>query len=599
MSTGQATHANDSGNDSGNNNPPLSPEFTNSLSENSHILKNSGWLRGFRVDNINRPQVSPHQVALHVDGATSFIEETNEILTEAITTYNKRESNYAHHGWSAGAIATISPWTSSRIHATNQHNTEGAWVTKKALVVRRRVQVLSQDLVPVSDFVAAIEEALSRPTRFEKFQAVYHTLGRWGDVVPLEIEVGSSLVLTDTEANFARLPRALDNNAAHLSTIKTANMIRKGFSSNVGWSDGAWTTIDVPATEWQPITIVKVIPIFKLLTDDLQTQLAELYAARLAYVPPLTIEPIRWLCTIYDDTDNASRTIASVKIRGTDYIDVLSLIYLDGVSSISRDSATGGLAHPDFTLTNEEYITEILSCFVDEWVRGIQFVTNTGRCSAIYGTLEGIPAVSRSKGGILAGFSINTKKHPKWDYLVSGVRGIWRYDVLSRVPKENDVYSEPKPNNGARTEYGKGFNDRALIGNSSSMYISNVEVRCGDIIDSIQFTYSDTKNEQNGKIKTARHGGSGGTRHQFELRDGEYIVSVSGRFSEEFQCVTQLCFGTNLGRTSEIYGAGKGQGFSAHAPLGEHGRHLRLQYILGKSDSRLNGAMFVWTPDMA
>ncbi|KEP48646.1 jacalin domain protein [Rhizoctonia solani 123E] len=347
------------------------------------------------------------------------------------------------------------------------------------------------------------------------------------------------------------------------------------------------TMIRLTSTEWQPITIIKVVSTISLLADDLQAQLTELYTARLAYIPPLTIDPIRWLCMIYDDTDNASKTIASVKLRNSDYIDCISLTYLDGMPSASRDAGKGGHVQPHFTLINGEHITEVLSCFDGEWVRGIQFVTSAGRCSAIYGIFEGIPAISRSKGGILAGFSINTKKHPTWDYLVTGVRGIWRYDALPRVPKENDVYSDYF---GAST--GKGFNDRALIGNSNSMYISNIEVRSGSQIDSIQFTYSDSKNGQNDKIKTTRHGGSGGTHHQFELGDGEHVVSISGRCNQ--QVVTQLCFGTNLGRTSEIYGMADGQEFSARAPLGENGKSLRLQYILGKRCIYALNLVLIW-----
>ncbi|CAE6491755.1 unnamed protein product [Rhizoctonia solani] len=122
-------------------------------------LKNSGWLCGFRVDNIDKPQVLPHRVALYADGAIPFIEETNEMRTEVATMNDKRKSNYVHHGWSAGAIATVSPWTTSRIHSTNRHNSGGAWVTKKILATRLRIQVLPQDLAPVPEFVVAMEEA--------------------------------------------------------------------------------------------------------------------------------------------------------------------------------------------------------------------------------------------------------------------------------------------------------------------------------------------------------------------------------------------------------------------------------------------------------
>ncbi|KAG8746796.1 hypothetical protein FRC11_012605 [Ceratobasidium sp. 423] len=90
-----------------------------------------------------------------------------------------------------------------------------------------------------------MEEALTRPSRFEKFQEVYRALGRWGDVVPLEIELGSSLSLTDTEANFAQLPATTPYNSfAHLSTIKTANVARKGVANNMEWSDGTWAMAD-------------------------------------------------------------------------------------------------------------------------------------------------------------------------------------------------------------------------------------------------------------------------------------------------------------------------------------------------------------------
>ncbi|CAE6482257.1 unnamed protein product [Rhizoctonia solani] len=577
MSTGQATHANDSG----NNNPPLSLEFATNPnpSENNHILMNSGWLCGYRVENLTRPQVLPHQVASYIDGATPFVEETNEILSEVVTTYSKRESNYVHHGWSVGAITTISPWTLSRIHATNQKNVEGVWVTKKNLVVRCRVQVLLQDLAPVPEFVAAIEEALGRSTRFEKFQAVYHALSRWGDVVPLEIEIGSSLTSTDTEANFSQLPAVLYNNLAHLSILKTSSMIRKGASSNAKWDDWTWTTTDIPATEWRPITIVTVAPTFSLLTNDLQAQLAELYMERLSYTPPLTIDPIFGGREIYDGTHNTSRTISQVEIRIGSCIDRLSLIYRDGM--VSRGGGEGGAEHSPFALANGEYITEMLTCNDGNWLRGIQFVTDMGRCSVIYGQFEGILTIARSKGGFLAGLIIRTRMNVYNNEAIAGIWGIWRHDYISRVPKENDVYSDYF---GAKAQHGAGFNDRAIIGNSSAMYISSVEVHFGTEIDSIQ----------NGKIKTACHGGTGGNYRKFELEDGEHIVSISGRCNEKV--LTQLCFGTNLGRTSEIYGIGGGQEFSARAPQGENGRYLRLQYILGKSDSKLNGIMFAWTP---
>ncbi|CAE6537009.1 unnamed protein product [Rhizoctonia solani] len=325
------------------------PECTNNQGEslNDSILQKAGWLHGYRMDDICGPRVSARQVALYVDGATAFVQDTNELSTETIVTSTKRETNYVHRGWSMGAIATVSPWTLSRIAARNHPNAEGTWYTKLTKAKRLKVEVMLEDLVPVPEFKAAIENALEQPTTYEKFQAIYCALDRWGDVVPLEIEIGSSLAMTDTEIDHLQFPETGErnfNSAAGLSTIKTADITVVGDS--FGWNDGKCTT-------------------------------------------------------------------------------------------------------------------------------------------------------------------------------------------------EGD---------------GREF-----------------------------------------KSTTPRHGGTGGSPHQFVLEDGEHIVTVSGWHGE--QRITQLCFGTNRGRTSEVYGAGKGQSFSSLAPRDKDGNYLRLQYICGKgNDSSLTGVMFVWTP---
>ncbi|EUC60502.1 jacalin domain protein [Rhizoctonia solani AG-3 Rhs1AP] len=581
-------------NNSGDNNALLPSDCTTSSNENDHILKNAGWLCGFRVNNMDGPQVLANQVAYYINGAAPFIEETNDTLTEIITTHHKRESNYIHQGWSAGAVATLSPWTQSRIDATNRYNAGGTWITRRTLALRLRIQVLLEDISPAPEFEVAIEEALTRSSRFERFQAVYRALSRWGDVVPLEIEMGSSLSFTDTETNFAQLPLAeavpFNNfNDINVFKIKTANIIRKGAASNAEWSDGSWVTIDVPATGWRLVRIVAVTPTINILSDSLQARLTELYTERFSYVPPFTMGPIAWNQKIHDDAYNASRTISDVEVRGNCHIIGLSIKYLDGV--VSQGGKDGG-NHHTFTLNNGEHIVEIMTCTDDEWLRGIQFITNTGRCSTIYGWFEDIPVISRSKGGVLAGLSTSSKKHAQWDYLLTGVRGIWRYDLISRIPKENDVYSDFF---GAK-KHGVIFNDRALIGNSGSMHISSVEVRSEYVIDSIQFTYTDTRDSQK-MLKTAHHGGHGGAHHRFELENGEYIASVSGRSNESG--ITQLCFVTNRGRASQVYGGGDGHSFSASPSLGESGNSMRLQYIIGKSHTNLNGIMFVWTPNLS
>ncbi|EUC54960.1 jacalin domain protein, putative [Rhizoctonia solani AG-3 Rhs1AP] len=173
MSTPQVAHVGGTGDD----NVLLPAE--NNLDSNGCILRQNGWLCGFRVDNMDGPQNLTRQVASYVDGAAPLTVETNDILTEVITAHNKRESNYVHHGWSAGAITTISPWTSSRIYMTDRQSPDGKWITRRILAQRLRVRVFLEDLAPVPEFEAAIKEALSRSTRFEKFQEVYRCLKRW------------------------------------------------------------------------------------------------------------------------------------------------------------------------------------------------------------------------------------------------------------------------------------------------------------------------------------------------------------------------------------------------------------------------------------
>ncbi|CUA70438.1 hypothetical protein RSOLAG22IIIB_04176 [Rhizoctonia solani] len=588
MNRTQATNIGDSSDDHGNN--TTFPPETASDPKNNQMR--NGPLYGFRVNNMDEPQASTQQVALYVDGAAPIIQATNNSLTEVITTHSKRESNYVHHGWSVGAIATVCPWTSSRIYATNRYSPSGTWVTRRTFVQRLRVRVLPQDLAPVQEFEATIKEALSQSTKFEKFRAVHHALDRWGDVVPLEIEFGSSLSLTDLDTLFAQLSATGSyNSLTRLSTIKTANIVRKGASGNTGWDDGAWTTIDVPATEWEPIRVTAVAPTLSLLSDEIQARLANLHNERMAYVPPLTIEPINWPFKMHDGTNNASRTISKIDIRSGDVIVSLSITYLDGV--VSHGGGNRGGIEQTFTLTEGEHIVEVLTSADNEWLRAIQFITNKGRCSAIYGKLKGTPVVSRSEGGVLTGFSIIAKQQAHWDYGITGVHGIWRHDLIPVAPKETDVYSDYI---GAGNEYGKGFNDRALIGNSSSIYITCVEVRAHGDIHSIEFTYTDAKDPKNRKFKAPRHGGSHGPYYRFDLEKGEHIVSVTGKYSEHW--LTQLCFGTNLGRTSDVYGHGAGQPFSTRPPLGEDGKSMRLQYVIGRCEAGLNGVIFVWTPGL-
>ncbi|CAE6439774.1 unnamed protein product [Rhizoctonia solani] len=586
-------------NEPNGNNAQFASEPGNNQHENlnDEILRKAGWLRGFRVDGVDGPRISAHKVASCVDGATPVIDDsdTSDLSTNIFISKSQRELNYSHRGWSLGAIRTISPWTSSRIAANNQPNQAGTWYTRIIKSKRVRVEVLLEDLTAAPEFEAAIQEALELPTVFEKFQAVYHALNRWGDVIPLEIELGSSIALSSAQLDRVQSSeineRSFDN-ISQFSNIKNSTVTITGADLTLTYDQ--WATINDLAsnTWWQRITINKVVPTTNLLSGDLQTRLSGLYAQRLCCLPSDGVGPVNQNYRTYDDDQHASKTISSIKIRCSYYIELLSITYSDGLTSTKHGGGGHVGAEYEFTLATGEHIIEMLIWIFGEWLRGLQFVTNMGRCSDQYGIHDGTPTVSRCKGGILVGFLSHTKLHPEYQEMYHNVQGIWRRDLVPRVPKEEDVYSDYF---GDRSQSGRAFNDRILVGNSASIHISSVEVWSGEWIDGIRFNYTDTVDGCEHKSSSVRRGGPGGPYHRFALEDGEHIVTISGR--HEASCVTQLCFVTNRGRTSEVFGSGKGQPFSALAPGDKHGNYFRLQYICGKSnEAALTGVMFIWTP---
>ncbi|KAG8726787.1 hypothetical protein FRC11_014495, partial [Ceratobasidium sp. 423] len=219
------------------------------------LLRNIGYLCGIRVDDIDSPQSLTRQVAKFVGDEPPLVQEMTNFLTETIKTNTERETNYIHHGWSVDAASTISPWTSSRIAANNQPNADGAWLTRRTLVQRLVVQLSLDDLAPVPEFKSEIEAALGEPTIFQKFEAVYRALHKWGDVVPLKVEMGVSLTFTDLETNMSKLSDTAQWHDTHyLTTIRTA----------------------LPPLHWRRIRVTKVAPTTRLLPVELQGQLSQL-----------------------------------------------------------------------------------------------------------------------------------------------------------------------------------------------------------------------------------------------------------------------------------------------------------------------------------
>ncbi|CAE6447924.1 unnamed protein product [Rhizoctonia solani] len=552
------------------------------------LLRNIGYLCGIRVGSNDGPQNLSRRVAKFVGNEPPFIQEMNEYLTETISTQTERETNYIHHGWSVNAASTTSPWISSHIATKNQRNADGLWLTRRTLVQRFRLILSPEDLVAVPDFEAGIEAALQKPSVFQQFEATYRALHQWGDVVPLEIEMGASLVFTDLETNISQLPATATWNETHyLTAIRTARTTRKEGMNPSYWEDGMWPNRTIPPLQWRQTRIGEVVPTTRLLPIALQDQLSQLYAQRLSYTPAITRSDST--CSTHDDTPHASRNVSRITVYATGDVRSVTFWYSDKMNPSKHEgSETGGCQH-EFVLTNGEYITEML-IWSGDWVYGLQFVTNFGRCTPNMGGCWNKPTVARCKGGILVGAVSLIKPHES-GRLLREIQGIWRHDIIDKVPKEDDVFSDY-----FGSKKGMPFNDRVVVRNSD-MAISKIEVRCGSAIDSIRLTYIEHTRQGLNDYQTERHGGLGGNKKQFTLENGEHIVSVLGKYNEER--LTQLTFITDKGRTSETFGQGTSTGnvqsFSVSSPTDKEGKRMRLQYVCGKSDTFLIGIMFIWT----
>jgi hypothetical protein len=181
-----------------------------------------------------------------------------------------------------------------------------------------------------------------------------------------------------------------------------------------------------------------VVPTTDLLKQDLREQLSELYAKRLSYCPPLMHKPTEKYAS-YDDTQHSSRVVSSVIVRTINRFGSLSVTYLDGGES--NKHGVGGGDEKVFQLINGmlsrstpplincfipptlgEHITDMIIWIHEDSISGLQFVTNSGRCSPHFGGHDGAPTVARSKGGILVGFISLVHNHPQWGHLLSRVQ---------------------------------------------------------------------------------------------------------------------------------------------------------------------------------
>lgn len=141
-------------------------------------------LFGIHVDGNDGPRRSTCQIASHKHSSLYPLvtyRETNAIVTEMISTETDRNAKYVHQGWSKSAISTITPWMLSRIENNNHLEPvkDEVSVTKRVMFQRLSVRVTLDALLPVPEFRASIEDALMKPTKFTKFEALQETFRFW------------------------------------------------------------------------------------------------------------------------------------------------------------------------------------------------------------------------------------------------------------------------------------------------------------------------------------------------------------------------------------------------------------------------------------
>ncbi|KAG8700323.1 hypothetical protein FRC08_004767 [Ceratobasidium sp. 394] len=552
--------------------------------ERIDLLNKTGFLSGIRLDGNDGPRRSMHVVAkCKASGqhhSLAWMEECDDIISEVVSTQTTRETSYVHQGWSIVAATTLAPWTLSRIAWKDQPDKKGNWVTRRTIVQRLVLEIPPEDLAPDPEFEADIRAALGKSSAFERFRSLNQVFGLWGDVLPVVFELGALLSVSDTSSNFAESSATASNFRLNdLSTHKTAQVTIRGGNKSVATDNITdWLSERMSPFQWSQARIIRVIPTTDLLGDELKAEVQRFYTTLLSYHPS-TLEGRRHVKS-FDGTPHTSKTIQSIVVYAARYVDSLSVRYLDGTSS-GPHGGKGGHEHV-FHISKDEFIVGVVVWENDEATCAIQFITNMGRISPHYGGSEGRPSILDCEDGALVAFSGQSS------HIVYRVQTIWRHDIIPTLPTRKHRYS---------TYFGGGggapFNDWPYLHSSDTVHISGIRVMCGSFIDSVQVLYSRTHNHKTEGFEGARHGGGGGHHQLFSLETGEYIVKVKGKYGS---WIDQLCFITNRGRSSRVYGGGGGRSFECEAPMGPNGAHMRLCYIMGKSWKYLDGLLFVWAP---
>ncbi|QRV82451.1 Fungal Zn(2)-Cys(6) binuclear cluster domain [Ceratobasidium sp. AG-Ba] len=555
-------------------------------------------LHGIHVNDKLGPRFSDHPIAkCKLDDSGFWSNRAQEQERQAIEvtrTENSHDSNYAHCGWSTAALSKSTPWIKSRIAYQNQYNESGLWTTKMIATWRLSVNITVDDILPVPGFRKDIEASLNKPTDYERFQGLNAVFERWGDVIAMRFELGTSIAVTDA-SDTIEIQREWEqyfNMSANLrledmSGISTARIRIKGGNENVAPEDVAvWLSDPVPAGRWAQIRVSEVVPVTELLPENLQVQVQSLYARLFSYLP----EPCRAISAGYtaNVSEEAWKTIRQVNLVTSDAVESLCVEYRDGTLSHEHGDYSG--RKPAFSLREDEFIVEVTAWLDDQRIYGLQFNTSKGRVSHHFGGSDGRPTILTSYGGALVDLPVETEYNEQYGIdLLRNIKTVWRHDLLPLESTVEQICTDYVGGTG-----GEPFIDWEFLKNSTTAHVSCLRIRSGSYVHAIQITNRSAQATYRGVVKgrpfvspSWSHGGAGGLESTFQLGPDEYITAVWGRHDGEK--IIQLNFKTDEGRTSEKYGRTSGKSFMLEAPMTSSGKHTRLRCILGKSSQYLNG----------
>jgi hypothetical protein len=237
--------------------------------------------------------------------------------------------------------------------------------------------------------------------------------------------------------------------------------------------------------------------------------------------------------------------VYEVYVFSGNYVDAVQISYMlpDGRSvKGARHGGSGGRQNV-FRLDSDEYIIG-LSGRCGAYVDSIRIQTNK-RTSSLFGGRGGIRdyRVDISYGNQAVGFAGRAG-----NYL--DAIGLTYSPLTMLVTNQSTIFGG---------EGGAAFSDREI---PVGARVTEVRVRSGDFIDSIQLVYTLENGEP---FEGPIHGGQGGRPSVFSLDRDEYVIGLSGRYG---RYIDSLSIITNS-RTSAIFGGrGGNRNFRIMVPEG-------------------------------